>query len=250
MKFFENSFLDSEIENEILYSAAEEYISKNMEAKHHLLRFLKEADFNITGITSKKEEVTIPDKVRDVVLADPSYSSSIKEQLRERSSFSRVKTLFTHKVDTNGIAEEYEFSSQEQSLGTRRVFGLESFLYVLETTDSIAVLDEIDSSLHPDLVDFVISKFAKYPGSASQLIITTHYTGLLDNPDLRDDCFWITDKDKSGVSTIRSVGKIKDARLTSKEKGYRLGKLGGIPKIMVESETSALEPKELTLFDL
>ena len=253
IRFFEESFMKSEIDTDILFPAAEEYISKDEDAKLHLLSFLQKADFNISEITSKNEEVLIPEQVRNMILADPSSPTSVKEHLKEKSSFNRVKTLFTHKVEMNGKTEEYEFLSGEQSRGTLRVFGLESYLYVLEKMEGIAILDEIDSSLHPDLVNYVIGKFAELPNSASQLIVTTHYTGLLDNPKLRDDCFWIAEKDKSGSSSIRSVGKIKDVRLASKEKGYRLGKLGGIPKIMNEPEdkdTLDIGVRELTLFPI
>ena len=205
-KYFDENFLETQFEFEDLYRAAEVFISHSDSARQHLLRFLKEADFNISSVSSKKE--------------NESY-----------------RTLFTHKVDVDGRTEEYQFSSKEQSLGTRRVFALESFLYALEVTDRIALLDEIDTSLHPNLVDFMLSKFAKEPYSCSQLIVSTHYSGLLDNPDLRDDCFWITEKDKSGSSSIRSVAKTKDMRLASKEKGYRAGKLGGIPIIEPEEDT-------------
>ena len=249
MEFFEDSFMDSEIENDILFTAAEQFVSTAPEVKEHLLSFLKEADFNISGITSQKEEVIIPDNLRNAILSDSSTPNPIKEQLKGRSSFNKIKTMFTHKVNNNGVWEEYEFSSQEQSLGTRRIFGLESYLYIMEEANNVAILDEIDSSLHPDLVDFVLSRFANCRDSESQLIITTHYTGLFDNSDLRDDCFWITEKDKTGASSIRSVGKIKDVRLTSKEKGYRLGKLGGTPKIESESAVVPEEMRELTLFD-
>lgn len=227
-KYFEETFLDGQIDFETLYLAAEEFVASSDRAKEHLLRFLKEADFNISGVTSKREEAFIPGK-----------------------PMPRVRTLFTHQVDTQGGKEEYQFSSQEQSLGTRRVFAMESYLYALEVTDRIALIDELDTSLHPNLVDFMLSKFARNADSYSQLIITTHYTGLLDNPDLRDDCFWITEKDRSGASSIRSVGKTKDMRVSSKEKGYRSGKLGGIPKIEIEqpSEGTDKEVTLLTLFD-
>lgn len=249
MSFFEDSFMEGEIENDVLFSVAEQFVSSAPDVKQHLLKFLKEADFNISEITSKKEEVIIPDGIRTAILSDPSSPAPIKEQLKDKSSFDRVKTFFTHKVNNNGIMEEYKFSSKDQSLGTRRIFGLESYLFVLEKSQNIAVLDEIDSSLHPRLVDFVLKKFAECRNNESQLIVTTHYTGLLDNPVLRDDCFWITDKDESGASSICSVARIKDARLTSKEKGYRLGKLGGTPNIIKNETLVSGEIKELTLFD-
>lgn len=254
IKYFDENFLDSMMDEpldfENLYKAAEEFISENSEAKQHLLRFLKEADFNISGVTSKKQEIMVPEEVRNTVLADPTSPKALKDQLREKPSYSIIRTFFTHQVTEAGKMMEYTMPSRFQSLGTRRVFALESYLYALEETNRIALLDEFDSSLHPNLADYLISKFANCPNSGSQLIVTSHYTGLLDNEDLRDDCFWITEKDKSGASTIRSVGKTKDMRVASKEKGYRQGKLGGIPVFQKEPESGAdnEEYKELSLF--
>lgn len=235
-RFFDEFYMDGDIGEERLFKAAEQYISESPDAKKHLIRFLQEADFNISTISSKKEEIPVPEDIRNSLLADPSTPEGLKEQLRQKSTYNRVKTIFTHTVDVNGKSEEYQLATQEQSVGTRRVFALESFLYVLEQTDCISHIDEIESSLHPNLVNLIISKYAKSRGSSSQLFISTHYTGLLDHQDLRDDCFWIVNKDHSGASTVQSVGKTKDMRLTSKEKGYRLGKLGGVPNIVPEPE--------------
>lgn len=247
IQYFEDTFMDGQVEFERLYMAAEQYISNSTDAKEHLLRFLKEADFNISGVISKKEEIAVPEEVRNMVLANPKTPILLKDQLREKGSYNIVRTFFTHQVDVQGKIEEYQFSSQDQSLGTRRVFALESYIYALEETNRIALLDEFDTSLHPNLADFILSKFAK-ADCGSQLIVTTHYTGLFDNPDLRDDCLWITEKDRSGASSIKSVAKEKDMRLASKEKGYRQGKLGGIPNLFEEEEFEGLEYKE-TLFD-
>ena len=248
-RFFDESFMEGQIESESLFKAAEQYISESSDAKKHLLRFLQEADFNISTISSKKEEIPVPEDIRNSLLADPSTPESLKEQLRHKSTYNRVKTFFTHKVDVNGKEEEYQLSTQEQSAGTRRVFALESYLYAIQQADAISQIDEIDASLHPNLVDLIISKYAKGRGNSSQLFISTHYTGLLDNPDLRDDCFWIVKKDHSGSSSIQSIGKMKDIRLVSKEKGYRMGKLGGVPNILPAPDSNEVNYDiELSLF--
>lgn len=248
-EYFEKSFMDSDIPQETLFSAAEQLIAESHEAKNHILHLLKEADFNISDISSKKEEIPVPEDVRNSLLSNSSIPEKMKESLRLRSSYDRVKTLFTHHVEENGRFREFDFPSQSQSLGTRRLLALESFLFSMEESDRISAIDEVDTSLHPSLVDLIMSKFARHSG-ASQLIVSTHYTGLLDNPDLRDDCFWITQKDPSGASSIHSVGKIRDLRLTSKEKGYRSGRLGGIPIIKTPAEDHSFSPDfELSLFD-
>lgn len=94
-------------------------------------------------------------------------------------------------------------------------------------------IDEIESSLHPDLVEFILEKFLREKNE-SQLLITSHYDPLLNTVDdlLRKDSIWFTEKDESGATSLyslvefRGLGKIK-----SFQKSYRNGLFGAIPSI-------------------
>ena len=94
-------------------------------------------------------------------------------------------------------------------------------------------IDEIDSSLHPDLVEFMIEQFLKTK-SESQLLVTTHYDPLLNTVDdlIRKDSVWFTEKDASGNTALYSLVDFKGLnKLSSIQRSYRNGKFGALPNI-------------------
>ena len=79
--------------------------------------------------------------------------------------------------------------------GTRRTFGIETAIYEAIERQAFMAIDEIESSLHPDLVEFILEKFLREKNE-SQLLITSHYDPLLNTVDdlLRKDSIWFTEK--------------------------------------------------------
>lgn len=69
-----------------------------------------------------------------------------------------------------------------QSQGTRRTFGIEAAIYQAMSNDEFLSIDEIESSLHPELIEFILEQFLK-ENSRSQLLVTTHYDPLLNTID-------------------------------------------------------------------
>ena len=72
------------------------------------------------------------------------------------------------------------------------------------------MIDEMDASLHPDLMEYILKNYLlEY--SESQLLITTHYDGLLTKIDdlIRKDNVWFTEKDRSGVTHLYSLVEFK-----------------------------------------
>lgn len=71
---------------------------------------------------------------------------------------------------------------------------LASYVNDLIKNDGLLMVDEVESSLHPKLVEFIIEKFLRESTNA-QLLVTTHYDGLLAQDDLlRNDNIWFTEK--------------------------------------------------------
>lgn len=155
-------------------------------------------------------------------------------------SISRQKEVHTvYKIDGN----EYhlELGSQE-SWGTQRYYGLAGMLNVLcpESSDAphckILPIDEIEHSLHPDLLEHFLVTFLNDSGN-SQLIATTHYRELLQNNLLfRDDVIWFVDKDEASLSSVlyclHDVKKNAGLRGTSSVYNfYKHGRLGAVPKL-------------------
>jgi AAA15 family ATPase/GTPase len=146
----------------------------------------------------------------------------------------QLRTDFEHTVkNTRGI-EKYFLGERTQSEGTRQITGLESAIYTAIESNSLLGIDEIEYSLHPALLVFLLKKFLEKKDNQAQLLVTTHYDILLNHiGDLfRADSVWFTEKGESGSTKLYSLAEFPGLkRISSLQKAYREGKFGGIPKI-------------------
>lgn len=182
---------------------AEEAIKKET-AKEYILRYLQEADFNISNISSKEQETK-----KGVV----NY------------------TMYQHKVSSGlGGNDYYEFPELYESDGTIRTFGLASQIQNSIGSNAFLAVDEIESSLHPKLIEYMIERFLKESKQA-QLLLTTHYDGLLGEEDLlRKDNIWFAEKNTDGASVLYPLTDFKGLnRISSLQKAYKFGKFGAVP---------------------
>lgn len=184
---------------------AEEAIKKET-AKEYILRYLQEADINISNISSKEQETK-----KGVV----NY------------------TMYQHKVSSGlGGNDYYEFPELYESDGTIRTFGLASQIQNSIGSNAFLAVDEIESSLHPKLIEYMIERFLKESKQA-QLLLTTHYDGLLGEEDLlRKDNIWFAEKNTDGASVLYPLTDFKGLnRISSLQKAYKFGKFGAVPNL-------------------
>lgn len=182
---------------------AHRLLKDNPDFKSYMLNFLGMADFNITGLREHSEE----------------------DGLR--------KLGFEHTVENDRGKEKYELDFRNQSNGTRRLLGVEAAVFDLCRNGSFLMIDEIDASLHPDIMEYILRQFL-LESSQSQLLITTHYDGLLRTVDdlIRKDNVWFSEKDKSGESHLYSLVEFKGlSKITHLDKAYRNGIFGALPQI-------------------
>jgi AAA15 family ATPase/GTPase len=95
----------------------------------------------------------------------------------------------------------------------------------------VLVVDELDRSLHPLLVQKILELFnnPKVNTKGAQLIFSTHDVSLLDGNKLRRDQIWFTEKDKDQVSHLFPLLDFSPRKGEALEKGYLGGRYGGIP---------------------
>ena len=139
---------------------------------------------------------------------------------------------FEHQVETERGKELYELAMEQQSAGTKRVLGVEAAVYDALKKNAFLMIDEMESSLHPRLMSYIIQRFL-LERCESQLLITTHYDGLLRSMDdlIRKDNVWFVEKDKAGVSELYSLVEFKGLHQISHfEKAYINGRFGALPK--------------------
>ncbi|MCI7783962.1 MAG: ATP-binding protein [Parabacteroides sp.] len=216
-----------------MFAYAGKKLEKDAELKKYLLDFIHKADYNITDVYSERESVPIPDFIRTSILEDDTLPPKLKERMLAENSIERLNTDFQHTVHNKRGVEQYRLSNELQSAGTRRTFGLEAAIYEAIQSEGILPIDELESSLHPELVEFIIEHFLRKPGR-SQLIVTTHYDPLLNTVDdlFRKDSVWFTEKGDDGHTRLYSLTDFKGlSKVSSFQKSYRNGVFGALPNI-------------------
>ena len=159
----------------------------------------------------------------------------------KRTSYNRkcdctcqLNSRFEHTVRNARGVEKYDLPNNLQSDGTRRTFGVETAVYEALKGEKMLTIDEIESSLHPDLVEFIIQQFLQ-THNRSQLLVTSHYDPLLNTVDdlMRKDSVWFTEKGEDGGSSLYSLVEFKGLnKISSIQKSYRNGVFGALPNII------------------
>ena len=138
------------------------------------------------------------------------------------------KTTLTH---TSALGEA-EFDFSEESGGTRNLIGFwlpwTAMKFHSEDGSGILAVDELDSSLHPEIVARIIREHLN-SNSNAQLIFTTHDTHLMSSKILRRDQFWITERDASGASNMFSIHDFEGREGEDVERRYFSGRYRGLP---------------------
>ena len=204
-----------------MFRKAQEMIEADDDVRKELLSFIKYADFNVVDLQTNRIQIKISDEVKDLLMKAGEKIPTF------------LSTNFVHKVTGENGEEYYSLPSNLQSRGTQRILGLESAIYSANAQSSVLPIDEIDSSLHPDLVEYLIYQFLR-SDAQSQVIATTHSDSLLDTIDdlLRKDSIWFAEKQPDGSSELYSLVEYKGLnKISSFRRSYRGGRFGAIPNI-------------------
>ena len=187
------------------------------ENKSRLLSAMKIADSDIVDIKLSKE--TKPGKSLNADLTTNKVSIVDVEQ-----HHLRITTY--HKLSP-GTAFDFE---SEESDGTKALFYFMLTILDVIVNDKILLIDEIENSLHSNIVEYIVGLF--HASKSSQLIYTTHNTNLLDLNKLRKDQICFLNKKKDASSDLYSLFDYKDFRETMDvEKAYLQGRFDAIPYI-------------------
>lgn len=217
-----------------LTAYAQKNTSDNEELTRYILDFLKEADFNITNIKTNKINASEPTDKMDKAQMLANLLLKAKEVNNIDNNKTKFRTNFEHTVENERGIETYLLSSDydEESRGTLRTFGLEAALYNAMQRNAFLAIDEVETSLHPKLLEKILYEYLKTQ-SRSQILVTTHNDGLLDLVDdlIRKDSVWFTEKDKAGVTDLYKLTDFRGVnRLSSIREAYRNKRFGATMK--------------------
>lgn len=191
-------------------------------------KLLHDVDVPISAITVKVLDSGEKSSAATTETIDVENSKQKLGILRSRAD---VKTTLTHKTSLG----EADFDFDDESEGTKNIFGFTlPWLMLQEFSKNsnyrILVVDELDSSLHPKIVESLIERHLS-SNLSCQLIFTTHDTHLMDTKLLRRDQFWMTERDAAGATQLRSVHDFDGREGEDIEKRYFEGRYRSLPLV-------------------
>ena len=213
--------------------ALEEYRINKEDNTAFLVKLMSQADINITDVTVNTKE--IKQQTTGGLLID---GLVINNQIIRPQTNYQVEITTGHSItDEKGKTKRYELSLNEESTGSIQLFYFAPFLKRTLENGKVLVIDEIDRSLHPFIVKFLISMFRNREMNqhGAQLIFTTHDTTLLSLDTFRRDEVYFTEKDKdTGITDLYALDDFAVRKDENIEKGYLLGRYGAIPFLQTE----------------
>lgn len=218
---------------------AKEKMLKDEDFRNYLTSFIKTADLRIANIEVKETTLALSELQLKMISEAPFVDEYQKGAILSRGSISDIDTGFRVRVKNSRGEEEYILPESRQSSGTTRVIEIESAIYTTIREQAFLPVDEIEASLHPSLLDFVLNEFLKVnDNNRSQLLVTTHYDPLLDSLDVNDlfgkDSVWFTEKKEDGNTELYPLTDFKGlSKLSSIRKSYKNGQFGAVPEIYV-----------------
>lgn len=184
---------------------------------------MRKADFNIDSIFEEEEiELNGNNSV------NRPYALNF---VKDNKLFVR-SVNFSHSILVGNEKKSFNLDDELESKGTWRYFGLAGTLLEILHGNKVLFIDEIDSSIHPDLLNYFYSMFL-VNSKRAQLIFTIHSRDLLADKELsRRDSIWFTEKQKDGSTDLYSIADMKGIRNdNSFDKLYKSGKFGAIPNL-------------------
>jgi len=197
------------------------------EGAQRIMGFLNSADIGISGIKVKK--IPIPPMKPEML--PPDMPQPLKEQfLRDMQGKAIPDIRFLHKTNAG---ESVSFQFSDESDGTRKLFAFAGAWLDVLAKGRILLIDELDTSLHPLMVRFLIGLIqnSEINNHNAQLIFTTHDTSVLDTDLFRRDQVWFVEKDYEQASRLYPLSDFKPRKGEALEKGYLNGRYGALPFI-------------------
>ncbi len=192
---------------------------ENESDRQQIVRFLQAADLGIDDL-----------KVKKGVFAPNDFLDEMPDKLKQKflgKEFSQPVFFHEHMDSTDISGFEFE----DESDGTQGMFALAGpWIDTLET-GKVLVVDELDTSLHPMLMRFLIETLhssESNPNNA-QLVFTTHDATLMASQYFRRDQIWFVEKDKSRSTTLYPLSDFSPRKGEAIEKGYLRGRYGALP---------------------
>lgn len=190
------------------------------------------ADINVSGYTVQASDFTSEDLKKIPIIGELNLMQQITD--------GKAGTLKKYEITTEHVIEgpegkkRYSLPFRMESEGTRRFVYISPIIKAAIKSGKTVIIDEIDASLHPFLVDYILGIFSdrEQNPNGAQLIVTTQDVSLLSLNRFRRDQIYFVEKDnKTGVTDLYSLDEFAPRKNADIRRGYLQGRYGAIPAI-------------------
>jgi len=156
----------------------------------------------------------------------------IKKKSEEEFEYNIYAVHQTHE------GNEISWTLDEESLGTQRLFILAYRIVISMTLGKLAILDELGTNIHPNIVQYIIKMFQnpKVNPLNAQLIFTSHDNTLQRNNLLRRDQIWFTQKRPDHSTELYPLTDFHVRNDLAIDKAYLDGRFGAVPFLPSDEE--------------
>ena len=220
-----------------------EMVSKQNQRKR-IIQMLQTADLGITSLTVNPLDDEDAEQLRRVIglirqaegdpdLPDPSETDVV--------SFRQLG--LTH----SGAEGDVSLGPEDESQGTLVWVGLIGPMLQALDEGKVVLLDELDASLHSDLVELIVAVFQdpRTNHNGAQMIFNSHDGALLEGAgawSLGRDQIWLTEKYADGGTKLYPLDDFSPRRDDDIRGRYYRGRYGAIPVVGDASLRNALVP--------
>ena len=193
--------------------------------RQHILKILNQADLSIDAIRCEQRQLSEHDLPADM-------PGALKQKiLQDMEGKKHIRINFGHQV--SGSDKMVWLPLEEESDGTRKFFAYAGPLLDGLRQGRVFLIDELDNSLHPYMVRFLLGLFHNSTTNTNnaQLIFTTHDTSILDQKIMRRDQIWFMEKNEQNASVLYPLSDFKPRKHEALAKGYLQGRYGALPYI-------------------
>lgn len=198
-------------------------VCRNDDNKRKLLvEFLRQAGIDVFDIDFRQrhaDELNIPEDFPD----------ELRQMVVERF-LEDAAVFFIYK---DSLGRPIEFELEQESDGTQKLFEFAMLLMDVMEKGNTIIIDELNNSLHPKLVQHLVRLFnSKNNSGNGQLIFTSHETSVLRQDLLRRDQIWFCEKNSDRDTALYPLTDFSPRKgREDVEEVYLHGRYGATPII-------------------
>ena len=230
-EWFRRNLLSADMASRTIRQGFTAEVLEHAHYKDRVLSLLREADLGITGATRQEIDPEVRNRLTHERNAleegDDTLESSVPAM-----KFEDFEVRLKHQCAEGDI----ELAATDESLGTLIWFGLAGPVIDALAHGLVLLADELDASLHPNLVDVLVGLFQSRESNplGAQLIFNSHDVTLMGDSNqhtLGRDQIWFTEKDDGGATRLYPLTDLAPRKGEAVGRRYLAGRYGATPII-------------------